>query len=390
MPSGLTALASLSLLIWLYLALFHGRYWRADQRLNAPSFDLRSWPAVVVIVPARNEADVIEAAVCSLLSQDYRGEVKVIVVDDRSDDGTSAPASRGATMAGRPGALTVVPGRALPDGWSGKLWAVHQGVLEAGQIAPEADYLLLTDADVVHAQSAIRSLVFKAETERLDLVSLMVMLHCKSLIERLLIPAFVYFFQQLYPFPRANRDGDAVAAAAGGCMLVRRSALARIGGIASIRDALIDDCALARAIKATGPIWIGLAERSKSIRPYEGLADIWNMVARTAYTQLSYSPANLVGTVFGLAIAYLAPPLIFLAGVADGQGQAAAIGLVAWMVMAMTYAPTLRLYRQPLVLAFALPGIAVPYALMTIDSARRHWQGRGGAWKGRTYSGMES
>ncbi len=390
MPSVLTALSALSLLIWLYLALFHGRYWRADQRLPAETPHLQSWPDVIAVIPARNEADVIGIAVNSLLSQDYPGNLSVIVVDDQSTDGTAAVAHEQANKIGRAEALQVVGGEPLPNGWSGKLWAVHQGIQEAVRQQPKAAYLLLTDADVSHSERELRGLVAKAELERLDLVSLMVLLHCKSPIERFLIPAFVYFFQQLYPFPEANRQGTNVAAAAGGCMLVRRAALERAGSIESIKNALIDDCTLAAAIKKTGAIWVGLAEQSRSIRPYEGLDDIWDMVARTAYTQLKYSPLLLAAAVFGLLITYLVPPMTFVAGILSGDQNVTMMGLIAWMLMAMTFSPTLRLYHQPVSLGLALPVIAVLYTLMTIDSAFRHWRGRGGAWKGRTYVGIDS
>jgi hopene-associated glycosyltransferase HpnB len=389
MPSFLVAVAALSPLIWLYLAIFHGRYWRADQRLAAEPQDRGKWPAVVAVIPARNEAAVIGTAIYSLLAQDYPGPLKVVMVDDRSTDGTARIARDAAAGLRRANAFTIVTGERLAAGWSGKTWALHQGVRAAKQIDSGATYLLLTDADIEHDQRALRRLVAKAEDERCDLVSLMVRLHCEDVIERLLIPAFVYFFQQLYPFPESNKPGSEVAAAAGGCMLVRRNALERAGGMESIRGELIDDCALARRIKATGPIWIGLAEYTRSIRPYNGVGDVWDMVARTAYTQLGHSRFRLFWTVIGLALTYLAPPVVLVAGLAGGDGQVAALGALAWMIMVMTYAPTLRLYRQPVVLGLALPVVAALYTLMTIDSARRHWQGRGGAWKGRTYSGLE-
>jgi len=389
MPSFLVTVAALSLLIWLYLAIFHGRYWRADQRLAAAPRDRGRWPAVIAVVPARNESAVIGTAIHSLLSQDYPGPLQVVLVDDRSTDGTARIAREAAAGLRRANALTIVTGERLAAGWSGKTWALHQGVRAAAQIDPGAAYVLLTDADIEHDRLDLRRLVAKAEDERCDLVSLMVRLHCEDLVERLLIPAFVYFFQQLYPFPESNKRGSEVAAAAGGCMLVRRNALDRAGGIESIRGELIDDCALARRIKATGPIWIGLAEFTRSIRPYNGVGDVWDMVARTAYTQLGHSPVRLFWTVVGLALTYLAPPFTLVAGLVTGAGQVAALGAFAWMIMLTTYVPTLRLYRQPIALGLALPAVAALYTLMTIDSAKRHWQGRGGAWKGRTYSGLE-
>lgn len=387
MPDLLTAVAALSLVIWLYLVLCHGNFWRADQRLpEQVRAEPPSWPGVVAVIPARNEHDVVDRAVASLIGQDYPGDLAVVLVDDRSDDGTGEAARTGAAAC--PDRLTVIEGQPLEDGWSGKMWAVSQGADRAGGAMPDARYLLLTDADIEHGRDAVRRLVAKAEAERLDLVSLMVRLHCRSAIERLLIPAFVYFFQQVYPFPRANDPLNPLAAAAGGCMLVRREALVHAGGIESIRDALIDDCALAARLKPNGPIWIGLAEESRSIRPYDGLADIWRMVARTAFTQLRHSPLRLAGTVVGLALTYLVPPVALGVGLVTGNGQAAALAAIAWGLMVMSYAPTLRLYGLSVANGLLLPAVAVLYTLMTVDSARRHWQGRGGAWKGRTYSGL--
>ncbi|MCP4330975.1 MAG: glycosyltransferase [Alphaproteobacteria bacterium] len=389
MPEGLTAIAAFSLLIWLYLALFHGRYWRADQRLPQNPPELDQWPAVAAIIPARDEADVIGETVRSLLNQDYPGKFNVVVVDDRSTDGTAEVAQRAADEMAAPDRFAMIEGASLPQGWSGKLWALDQGVTWASQNLSGVEYFLLTDADIAHDRLALRRLTSKAVLERHDLVSLMVLLHCKNGIERFLIPAFVYFFQQLYPFPEANQRGRKVAAAAGGCMLVRRPALERVGGIQSIRSALIDDCTLAAAIKATGTIWIGLAEDSRSIRPYDGIGEIWDMVARTAYTQLRYSPLYLVGTVFGLIVTYLGPVVTIVLGLMFGAGQAIAFGVIAWAIMIMTYAPTLKLYRLPFIYGLVLPFVALLYTAMTIDSAKRHWEGRGGAWKGRTYTNIE-
>lgn len=384
MSEPLTVFAALCLLIWLYLVMFHGGFWRADQRLANDYGTPNNWPGIVAVIPARNEDDVIERAVASLVDQDYPGRLEIVVLDDSSDDGTAAAARRGAKEAKRD--LTVISGSPLPSEWSGKLWALDQGIAEGRRRMPDASYFLLTDADIEHGRSSVRRLVAKAERDQLDLVSLMVRLHCESWIERLLIPAFVYFFQQLYPFPLANAPTSRVAAAAGGCMLVRRDALERIGGIESIRSALIDDCALAARIKAGGAIWIGLAERSRSLRPYAGLGDIWRMVARTAYTQLKYSPILLFGTVLGLVLTYLGPPLILLGALLHGHTDAAFLGGMAWVLMAATMGPTLKLYGQPRWFGMLLPAMALLYTLMTLDSARLHWRGLGGAWKGRTYS----
>lgn len=375
-------LAVLSLLLWLGLLTAHGRFWRADQRLAVPPG--AAGPRVVAVVPARNEAAAIAKSVGSLLCQDYDG-LHVVVVDDHSGDGTAEIARDAAAQAAAADRLTVIQAAPLPPGWSGKMWAVSQGVTAAA--AREPDYLWLTDADIAHAPQQLSRLVAKAEAERLDLVSLMVLLNVASAAEKLLVPAFVFFFQKLYPFPKVNDPSSRVAGAAGGCMLVRRAALERAGGIAAIRGALIDDCALARRLKDQGPIWLGLTRASLSLRPYPHLADIWAMVARTAYTQLNHSPLLLVGTVLAMALIYLVPPLAALIGAVRGEFGLAAAGAAGWAAMAVAYRPTLELYRMPWWRALTLPLAGLLYTLMTVDSARRHWLGRGGGWKGRTYAG---
>ncbi|MDJ0949183.1 MAG: glycosyltransferase [Alphaproteobacteria bacterium] len=385
--TALTAAAVLALATWLYLLLGHGRlWWRADQRLPAETGGRESWPPVAAVIPARNEAPFVGRAVASLVAQDYPGELKVVLVDDDSSDGTADAARAAAREAGAEDRLTIVAGAPLPEGWTGKMWAVSRGVAHASEVMPEAGYLLLTDADIVHGPGALRRLVDKAEQDRLDLVSLMVLLHCRGGMERLLIPAFVFFFQMLYPFPWVNDPRRGTAGAAGGCMLVRRAALTRAGGIEAIRGEIIDDCALARRIKSEGPIWLGLAEETRSVRPYAGLDGIWHMVARTAFTQLRYSAVLLAGTALGMILLYLVPLVALLTGLATGGWAPALAGIATWLVMALAYAPTLRLYREPAAAAFLLPAAGVLYALMTVDSARRHWGGRGGAWKGRTYA----
>jgi hopene-associated glycosyltransferase HpnB len=301
---------------------------------------------VIAVVPARNEADVIERSMGSLLDQDYPGRFQVVLVDDSSEDGTGDLARRLQAAHPNGARLTVVVGAPLPPGWVGKMWAVHNGIRRADALDPNASYLWLTDADIAHAPGVLRGLVAKAEGDGLDLVSLMALLHCTRPWERLLIPAFVFFFQKLYPFPRVNDPGDKLAGAAGGCMLVRRDALAAIGGIETIRSAVIDDCSLGRALKARGPIWLGLTEETRSIRPYEGLRDIWRMVARSAYDQLYYSPLYLLGTVIGMAIIYLAPPLIALSTPLHGSIAAGLTAAAAWLLMAWSYRPTLALYRR--------------------------------------------
>lgn len=391
MSGVLTILALVALAAWLGQLAVRGGFWKADQRLPEVPPPLASWPEVVAVVPARNEAGVIGRAVTSLLAQDYPGKLSLVVVDDRSEDTTKAEGFEAAEAAGATDRLTVVTGTALPPGWTGKMWAVEQGIRQAETIG-EASYILLTDADIEHDPSNLRRLVGKAEVERLDLVSLMVRLHCASPWERLLIPAFVFFFQMLYPFPLVNSRRSRTAAAAGGCMLVRANALAQAGGIEAIRSAIIDDVALARMLKGQrrqekeGAIWLGLTELVKSIRPYDTLSEIWAMVARTAYTQLNYSWLLLIGTVLGMALLFLVPPAVTLLGAAIGDKPVMLIALISWLAMANAYWPTLKLYEQPALAALLLPLAALLYTVMTVDSARRHAQGQGGAWKGRTYS----
>jgi hopene-associated glycosyltransferase HpnB len=281
----------------------------------------------------------------------------------------------------------IIQGRPLKPGWTGKLWAVSQGVERAAEAAPDAAFVLLTDADIEHDPDNLRRLVAKAESGSCDLVSLLVRLRCRDLWERLMIPAFVFFFQKLYPFPWVNSPIHKHAAAAGGCMLVRRSALSKAGGIAAIRGELIDDCALARALKPRGRIWLGLSETTRSLRSYGRLGDLWRMVARSAYEQLGNALAMLVATVLGMVVVYLGPPAVALAGIAVGSPAATVAGAGAWLLMGFAYRPTLGLYGRPVWDAVLLPVAAVLYTLITVDSARRFWQGQGGAWKGRTYRG---
>jgi len=390
MSALLVGIGALSLAAWIHLAFFHGRFWRADQRLGAGGPPFREGfaaPAVTAVVPARNEADTIARSIGSLLDQEYPGVFRILLVDDHSEDATGAIARHLAAGHPRGGRLTVLRSEAMPPGWVGKMWAVHTGVAAAARCEPEAAYLLLTDADVEHDPGSVARLVSKAEGSGLDLVSLMVRLHCRSAWERLLIPAFVYFFQKLYPFPRINDPRSRVAGAAGGCLLVRRDALERAGGIESVRGAIIDDCALGAAIKRGGPVWVGVTDRVYSFRPYRGLGDIWAMVARSAYTQLHHSPALLAGTILGLVLVYLLPPLLLIGVPLHGAGVAALLGAGAWALMAWTFLPTLRLYRLSPLWAWTLPVAGTLYLGMTMDSARLHWLGRGGHWKGRARAG---
>ncbi len=376
----MTALAVLSLLIWLYLMLFHGRFRQSGPQLpvrhpavaSAVAVPPVAVPPVAIVVPARDEAAVIGDSLRSLLAQDYSGPFRVILVDDGSTDGTGQIA-RGL---GDP-RLTVLTGSARPAGWSGKLWAVHQGVAAAGPAA----FVLLTDADIVHAPEHLSSLVAQAEQHGLDMVSEMVRLACDSWAERALVPAFVFFFQLLYPFDWVNDGLRGTAAAAGGTILVRRRALQRIGGIESVRGALIDDVALARAVKKGGRIWLGHATGARSVRPYPGVADIWRMVTRTAYVQLRHSLWLLAGTTVAMAITWIVPPVAVL----TGHGLAVVCGLVAWMLLSVSYLPTLRRYNQSPLWAPLLPLIAGFYMAATIASAANHYAGRGVAWKGRAY-----
>ncbi|MFK8183326.1 MAG: glycosyltransferase [Phormidesmis sp.] len=385
----LLALSALALLIWVGLLAVWGQFWRADQLLEegdlAP-YQLSVQPSVAVIIPARDEAELIPVAIRAHLIQTYSGPLSIVLVDDQSTDGTAAAAMQVAKDCGQEAKLTVLSGQPLPAGWTGKLWAMEQGFHYLQQQAACPDYVLFTDADIEHHAGSVQQLVNKAEKDQLDLVSLMVMLRCQSAWERRLIPAFVFFFQMLYPFPWVNDPRKKTAAAAGGCALLRFNALQRMGGLQVIRNALIDDCALGAAVKKDGPIWLGLSADTRSLRPYPSLKSIWNMVTRSAYTQLNYSPWLLIGTVFGMLLVYAMLPLAVALGLAEGQWLLALVGGVGWLLMAIAYWPTLKFYGGSAGGALALPGIAFLYLLMTLDSARHHWQGQGGFWKGRVYS----
>jgi hopene-associated glycosyltransferase HpnB len=385
----IVAVSALAALAWAYLLAGHGGYWRTDQRLPPAAADPAAWPSVTAVVPARNEAAVLPGTLPSLLGQQYPGLFRVVLVDDDSSDGTAAAAHRIGDRSG----LVVLPGSQTPPGWAGKVWAMEQGLRAAGG----ADYVLFTDADIGFAPDVVAALVRAAEAADRGLVSQMALLRAATFWERLLVPAFVYFFAQLYPFRRVNTPGARTAAAAGGCMLVRRGDLAAAGGLAGIRGARIDDVALGRLLKRPpDPVrcWLGLTTRVVSRRPYPRLSGLWDMIARSAYTQLRYSPVTLAGTLAGLLWLYALPPAAALAGAgwlaAGGRQTAAglaAAGLAGWAMMAASYVPMLRLYRLSPWRAPCLPVIAVLYAAMTADSARRYYRGQGGQWKGRTIPG---
>jgi hopene-associated glycosyltransferase HpnB len=373
-------LATLALAVWVYLMTARGRYWlageRDDRAVPAPP---AVWPRVTAVIPARDEAETIGTTIRSLLGQAYPGAFSIVLVDDESRDGTAEAARSAAAAAGAADRLTVLAGRPLPAGWTGKLWAVHQGVAQATSAAPPPDYLLLTDADITYGSDALAPLVARAEAGGNALTSLMVKLRCDSLAERIFVPAFVYFFQMLYPFAWVNRRDYPLGAAAGGCMLVRPQALQAAGGIAAIRGALIDDCTLGALLKKQGPVWLGLTERVTSARPYEHIEDIRRMVARSAYAQLGYSPLMLAGCILGMALTYLAAPSLTFVG----SGLAQALGATTFALMIISYQPILRFYRRSPLWGPALPLIALAYMAFTLDSAYQHARGRGGLWKGR-------
>jgi hopene-associated glycosyltransferase HpnB len=363
---------SLAVAVWLYLLFGRGGFWREFLRpAVAQSQAVAGAPGVAVVIPARNEAAGIGQALESLAVQQ---PAHIVVVDDASDDGTADAARRAAP----PGLVTVIAGDPLPAGWTGKLWAVDQGVRHAARFP--AEYLLLTDADIVHGPGALAALLGRAQSGGYDMVSYMATLHCRTLAERALVPAFVYFFLALYPPVWIRDPRRRTAASAGGCILIRREALERIGGIASIRGELIDDCALARAVKQSGGrVWLGLSAGTRSIREYATLAEIESMIARTAFTQLRHSAVLLAGTVAALGITYLLGPVLALAA----RPPAAALGAAAWLLMSASYLPALRFYGRSWCWAPLLPLVAVFYAWATVHSAVNSWRGAGGQWKGR-------
>jgi hopene-associated glycosyltransferase HpnB len=388
----LAGAAAVAALAWAYLLAAHGGYWRTDQRLppgaHDASRDPARWPSVVAIVPARDEAAILPVTLPGLLAQDYPGEFSVVLVDDASTDGTATTAAELAATSAR--RLLITAAEAPPPGWAGKVHAMAGGLRAAG----DCDYLLFTDADIGYAPDMLAALVRGAVADDRALVSQMALLRAESGWERVIVPAFVYFFAQLYPFRRVNRPSARTAAAAGGCMLVRRDTLIAAGGLDPIRGARIDDVALGRLLKrppSAARIWLGFSTGVRSLRPYPRLATLWDMIARSAYTQLRYSPGLLAATLAGLLWLYALPPVAAAAGLASvatggvaAAGWTAAAGLAGWAAMSASFLPVLRLYRLGWWRAPLLPLVAGLYAVMTADSARRHYGGRGGEWKGRT------
>ena len=381
-------LAWVSLAIWIVLLAGRGGFWRMNLRLpeaegetEAEGAAARTWPGVTAVIPARDEAGILPLTLPSVLAQDYPGPVAVIVVDDASTDGTGDVAAELAAALEKSADLRVLRGAGPPPGWAGKVAAMDRGLREVDQ---GSEYVLFTDSDIAHPADSLRRLVRQAEDERLDLVSLMARLSTDSPAERMIVPAFVYSFFQLYPPAWVRGPRARTAAAAGGCMLVRRATLERVGGLVGIADARIDDVAVGTLLKrGGGRIWLGVTTGVRSLRPYPRLADLWDMIARSAYTQLRYSPWLLLGTIVGLVFTYGVPPVVGVVGLATQWWGVAIPALLAWAVMSASYVPVLRLYGLSWWRAPLLPGVMALYGAMTVDSARRHRQGRGGSWKGR-------
>ncbi len=374
----LIAIACIPLLIWIYLLLGHSGFWRVSGQLAMCDASQPLRGNVVAVIPARNEATAIGRAVASLLQQDFPGLLRIIVVDDDSEDGTADAARRAATAAAKQWQLTVLQGRSLPDGWTGKMWAVAQGVVEAEVLAP--DYLLLTDADIEHAPGNISQLMRIAESGSYDLTSYMVKLACDTVAEKALVPAFVFFFFMLYPPAAIRSRRSKIAGAAGGCMLIRTAALQIAGGIGSIRSEVIDDCALAKAVKSSGGrVWLGLTMHARSLRHYATFGEMERMIARTAFNQLQHSWMLLACTCLGLIVTYLLP----VGCVFSGRLIPTIVGGAAWALMTLAYFPIVRFYGRSALWSLTLPGCALFYMAATIASAVRYASGRGGQWKGR-------
>ena len=382
-PQIANLLGIITLAIWLHL--FFGRAWfwrvRSLDADRVPTKEPTKWPNVAVIVPARNEAETIAQVTTSLLLQNYPGQFSITLVDDHSTDATPEIARQAAAQRGAAQRVTILSASDLPPGWTGKLWALNEGVSSSAVAPQPPDFYWFTDADIAHAPDILKNLVARAEQSNLDLTSLMVLLQSKTFPERALIPAFLYFFLMLYP-PGWIADEDlATAGAAGGCVLLKRSALERIGGLAAIRGEVIDDCALAKAVKSTGGrVWMGVTRKSTSLRAYNTFSEIRDLIARTAYTQLRYSPLLLAGTLLGMLLTYAAPVVLLFAH----DATARALGAAAWLLMTLSFLPTVRFYRLSWLWAPLLPLTALFYTYATWLSALRFWMGKGGQWKGRT------
>ncbi|MBY0354148.1 MAG: glycosyltransferase [Rickettsiales bacterium] len=375
----LMLVSCLSLLIWLYLAFARGRFWQTlhfdDSSVPLPEH----WPDVCAVIPARNEAHILPTTLPTLIQAGYAGGFKIILVDDRSEDGTAARAQEIAALHHASDRVTVITAASRPAGWKGKVWAMHCGVEHVRASAHAPRYILLTDADIAYDAGAVSQLVAQAEAEQLVLVTRMVKLHCVSVAERWLIPAFVYFFQMLYPFSWVNQRHHAMAGAAGGVMLTRLEALDKVGGLSAIRDALIDDCALGRLLKTCGGVQLALTRRIHSMRPYPAFHDIREMVVRTAYDQLRYSPWYLLASMAGMVLTYLVP----LWFAVMGEGLTAIAGTLSYVIMCATFYPMIRYYERSALYCLLLPLIALCYMVFTMDSAYQFYRGRGGMWKGR-------
>ena len=378
----LTAVSAVPVLIWIYLLLGRGGFWRErgaeSQSAASPLLGTHGSKRIIAVIPARNEAEVIGEAVTSLLGQDLPFSLEIILVDDASTDGTAEVAIAASEHCGSPERLTIIRGTPLVPGWTGKLWALSQGIIAATALGP--DYLLLTDADIRHGKDSLAGLLEIAVSRDCDLASFMIKLKCETMAEKALIPAFVFFFLMLYPPAWIASDKKRMAGAAGGCILIRPEALQRIGGLAAIRSEVIDDCALARAVKRSGGrIWMDLSADTESIRSYGSFGEIGRMISRTAFNQLRHSPLILAGTVFGLFATYLLPLLLLF----SDRLVPIALGAATWLLMAMAYWPTIRFYRRSFLWSFTLPAVALFYMGATIHSAVQYWRGKGGEWKGR-------
>lgn len=367
---------------WGYLGVFHHRFWRSDQILPEVKGTVKKWPSVTIVIPARNEEAVLGRTLATIAAQKYPGNFQIILVNDSSTDDT-------ARVAGAMKGVHVLNAKPLQKGWAGKLWAMSQGVDLASKKFPETDYFWFTDADIEHQPDVLEGLVRAAIQDNRAMVSQMVMLHCNSFWEKAFVPAFIFFFEMLYPFPATNSDQSKLSGAAGGCILLEKKWLSKIGGIERIKSALIDDCAMAAAVKGDGGrIWLGFGLKSRSIRPYS-FHDFWTTVARTAFTQLKNSSALLLGTILAMALVFLAPPGLAIYGLISGDITLGLGAVLVWLVMAGLYLPTLKLYKMNPLAGIFLPAIAALYMLMTIHSASRYWRGKGGRWKERSYDFKE-